>query len=254
MSGGFSLLSLGSFPLPYFHTQTWDFFKGILMKYLRKNYWVMCEQTAKMREATQTLKCGWTMWTQYITCDVSLSLNLCNDLSNISHILHLYYIVIPWYFPYSLKMPGQHFLTAQCCYFPVLSVLLSQSVCVRFKIKKRKKKLLLSVGRGCVVQISTHIIVKWIFTLWTGALASVSRWHLTWFLCTSDAEFKSEFHIPDGMTYRIPSGIRLGTFPQFQKSTKAGLYVIWTSWFSDCLILCEAKCNSIAGTVHSDII
>lgn len=214
MSGGFSLLSLGSFPLPYFHTQTWDFFKGILMKYLRKNYSVMCEQTAKMREATQTLKCGWTMWTQYITCDVSLSLNLCNDLSNISHILHLYYIVIPWYFPYSLKMPGQHFLTAQCCYFPVLSVLLSQSVCARFKIKKEKKAAPICGQRVCRPNQHAHYRQVNIYSL--------DRCPSFCLKMASDVVF---VHVRCRVEVRIshswwddiqPS---LGTFPQFQKST-----------------------------------
>lgn len=148
---------------------------------------------------------------------------LSNDWGSVSHISLLYCTVISWYFSHQLKMPDQLFAAAHWC-----------SVCVQFK--------LLSVGWGCVLQNNTHIIVKWIFTLWTSALAlslSLSHWRGFCAFMFAHPNCGWKFHNPDGIS------------PHSQKSASL---TCMSYGHVDKVAVCGAKCNRIAGTVHYDII
>lgn len=100
----------------------------------------------------------------------------------------------------------------------------------------KDKRLLLSVGRGCVQQISTHIIVKWIFTLWPGALASLSL-SLTMPSDVVSVPPCSPNMSGDEIFTFLLCVFLLFFFSQFRDITRAGSHiVIRTSWYSDCFV------------------
>lgn len=196
----------------------------------------MCEQTARIKFNTSHIDSP-VWWAWYITRNMRPGLNLRNDLSNIiaSFIPDIFHTRWGW---------GE--LLSAAIFFCPVSV--TEPVCVPFKIKgcsylraegvyTRSARTLSSSEYllfGLVPQLLSHD------GIWRGFCASALT--QLWTVPHYDPNSSQIFTF------------LLGFSPISEpcQSRVVYIYVVWTSWYSDCFG--DAKCNSIAGSVHRDII